>query len=116
MKAPLDEEQNKESDHKIVAKPTLATAQAELVHLNSSGESLPNTSQNSKKKDPFSLFDQVVQRKNEARTKEQELKLKQMNQRADEITFEILADTVAKDIAQMLKNTIDRNLNQWKEL
>lgn len=37
------------------------------------------------------------------------LKLVQrLNQRADEITFEILADTVAKDIALLLKNTIDR--------
>jgi hypothetical protein len=31
-----------------------------------------------------------------------------VNQRADEITFEILADTVAQEIALMLKNTIGR--------
>ena len=81
---------------------------------------MPNSSKQTTKKDPFSLFDQILQRKNnkqnnkpaEARTKDQELKLKQMNQRADKITFEILADTVAKDIAQMLKNTIDRNNDQ----
>jgi len=35
--------------------------------------------------------------------------LKQRNIKADEITFEILADTVAQDIALMLKNTIDRS-------
>jgi len=34
------------------------------------------------------------------------MNLQEMNKRADEITFEILADTVAKDIAGMLKNTI----------
>jgi len=32
-----------------------------------------------------------------------------MNKKADEIAFDILADTVAKDIALVLKTTIDRN-------
>ena len=34
---------------------------------------------------------------------------KQQAKAADQITFEILADTVAKEIAVMLRSTVDRN-------
>lgn len=39
---------------------------------------------------------------------QQQLK-KQHAKAADQITFEILADTVAKEIAVMLRSTVDRN-------
>lgn len=70
-----------------------------MTALNSSGESIKS------KCDPIQVFDQIVA-KNKLKN---EHDLKQRNIKADEITFEILADTVAQDIALMLKNTIDRS-------
>ena len=67
-----------------------------------------------RKPDPFLLLDQVMARarknkQDELTNKQEEQRLKRLNQRADEITFEILADTVAQEIALMLKNTISRD-------
>ena len=104
----------------------------QMIQLNSSGETVrtSNESQNASELPKMSpsrpntvaLFDQLVARNrtkpahNSPQThheqpqpsKEQLIK---MNKRADEIAFEILADTVARDIAFVLKTTIDRNKN-----
>lgn len=46
---------------------------------------------------------------------QQQLK-KQQAKAADQITFEILADTVAKEIAVMLRSTVDRNRSKSKKI
>ena len=41
------------------------------------------------------------------------MSLEEIHRKTDEITFWILADTVAKDIATTLKQTINRNKKLW---
>ena len=55
-----------------------------MVHLNSSGESIDMPHVNSDRQHEIEL----------------------LNQKADAITFEILADTVATDIAYVIRNII----------
>ena len=87
-----------------------------MTTLNSSGESeheIDTSRRNdtsaerpttplSQKKDKFQLFDQIVARNKKVKISTDE-ELTRMKKLADQITFEILADTVAKDIALMLK-------------